>query len=176
MKRGKSKYPWFKKALWTQNQKLEAVATYVMLGSLTETALVTGIPRDTVKSWKLTPWWKEIQSQIRQDDIQALDSNLQRVIGKALRATEDRLDAGEYQYDPKTGKVIRIPIKASVALKITTELLTKQDILRDVPERMEIEKTVDARLAKLAEEFQKFAKAKTIDVVPDVISNTAAIP
>lgn len=162
---------------WTEQQKLQAAVTYVMLGNLTETSLATEIPRYTLKEWKLKDWWKDLIVQIRDEDIQQLDSNLQRVIGKALKATEDRLDSGEYQYDPKTGKVIRIPIKATVALKITTELLTKQEHIRDKPEKMEVEKTIDARLSKLASEFVKFSAAKTINstatVVPpaDVISN-----
>lgn len=164
MRRGVSKWNPHKKAAWTQQQKLQAVATYVMLGNLTETSLVTEIPRYTLREWKVKDWWKDLVNQIRDEDVQQLDSNLQRVIQKALKATEDRLDAGEYQYDPKTGKVIRIPIKANIALKITTELLTKQEHLRDKPERMEVEKTIDARLAKLADEFVKFSSARTINV------------
>jgi len=162
MRRGTSKWNPHKKARWTEQQKLQAVATYVMLGNLTETALATEIPRYTLREWKVKDWWKDLVNQIREEDVQQLDSNLQRVIQKALKATEDRLDAGEYQYDPKTGKVIRIPIKANIALKITTELLTKQEHMRDKPERMEVEKTIDARLAKLADEFVKFSSAKTI--------------
>ena len=163
MRRGTSKWNPHKKARWTEQQKLQAVATYVMLGNLTETALATEIPRYTLREWKVKDWWRDLVNQIREEDIQQLDSNLQRVIQKALKATEDRLDAGEYQYDPKTGKVIRIPIKANIALKITTELLTKQEHMRDKPERMEVEKTIDAGLAKLADEFVKFSSARTIN-------------
>ena len=164
MKRKKSKYYQYKKANWDGNQKLQAVATYVMLGNLSETALVTGIPRDTLKTWKSSDWWKELQVQIRDEDVQQLDSNLQRVISKALVSLEDRLDHGDYQFDPKTGKVMRIPIKAQIALKATTELLTKQEKLRDTPAKLEVEKTIDARLMKLAEEFARFSSARTIDV------------
>ena len=183
MKRRKSKYPWYSKAHWGEDQKLQAVACYVMLGSIRETALATEIPMDTLKIWKQQDWWKELQGQIRDEDVQQLDSTLQKVIGKALKVVEDRLDHGDYQYDPKTGKPVRIPIKAHIALKTVTELLTKQDKIREIPEKVEIEKTIDARLAKLAEEFQRFAKAKTIDVVseasPEVLASvdvTSNIP
>ena len=178
MRRGVSKWNPHKKAAWTQQQKLQAVATYVMLGNLTETSLVTEIPRYTLREWKVKDWWKDLVNQIRDEDVQQLDSNLQRVIQKALKATEDRLDAGEYQYDPKTGKVIRIPIKANIALKITTELLTKQEHLRDKPERMEVEKTIDARLSKLADEFVKFSSARTISGVKasTVVEDVAVVP
>lgn len=166
MKRRPSKYKWkSEKAQWGEDQKLQAVATYVMTGNLKEVCLVTSIPYDTLKWWKEKDWWKELVLQIRDEDVQALDSNLQRVIGKALSTLEDRLDKGDYQYDPKTGKPVRIPIKAHIALKATTELLTKQDKIRDKPKQKELENTIDARLLKLAEEFSKFSKARTIDVI-----------
>jgi hypothetical protein len=168
VKRRNSKYFWkYKKAHWGEDQKLQAVATYVMLGSLRETCLATSIPFDTLKMWKQQEWWKELQGQIRDEDVQQLDSNLQRVVDKALKAVEDRLDSGDYQYDPKTGKAIRIPIKAHIALKVTTDLLTKQEKLREGPVKLEVEKTIDARLLKLAEEFARFSKAKTIDAISE---------
>ena len=171
MKRGKSKRTGGK-AIWSQNQKLEAVCTYVMLGNMAEACRVTGIPLQTMKCWKHTDWFKDLMVQVRQEDVQQLDANLQRVITKALKATEDRLDAGDYQYDPKTGKVIRIPLKAHTALKITTELLTKQDKIRDKPQQAEVEKTIDARLAKLSEEFSKFASSRVIEASYEVIEST----
>jgi len=175
MKRKKSIYPEHGRAHWTEQQKLEAVATYVMLGNMVETALVTSVPLDTLKVWKKTDWFRELQLQIRDEDVQQLDTNIQKVVGKALKALEDRLDNGDYQYDPKTGKPVRIPIKATVALKVTTELLTKQDKLRAAPEKLEVEKTVDARLLKLAEEFARFAKARDVTPVPSNIVEMSVI-
>ena len=158
----------YKKSVWTQNQKLEAVSTYLMLGSMPQTAIVTGIPLPTLKSWKCADWFKEFALQLKTEDIQQLDSNLQRIVNKALKATEDRIDFGDAQYDQKTGDIVRIPIKAHVALKISTELLTKQQKLTENPIKEEVEKTIDDRLLKLSEEFAKFAsskmKAEAIDV------------
>ena len=169
MKRAVSKDRRYKKARWTENQKLEAVVTYSMLGSLKETCLVTSIPFDTLKTWKTQDWWKDLILQVRDEDVQQLDANLQRVINKALKATEDRIDNGDFQYDPKTGELLRVPVKAQIALKVTSELLTKQEKLRNAPIKAEIDKTVDARLAKLAEEFARFSKARTIDQEPESV-------
>jgi hypothetical protein len=164
MHRGKSKLKNYKKAHWSQNQKLQAVSTYLMLGNMSQTAIVTGIPLQTLKIWKTTDWFKDYALQLQSEDIQQMDSNLKRVVDKALKAVEDRLDLGDAQFDQKTGKITRIPIKAHVALKITTELLTKQDKLKENPVKEEIEKTIDDRLLKLSEEFAKFANTnkKTI--------------
>lgn len=170
MKRRKSKYSKYKLAKWSQNQKLEACITYCTLGNLKETAIATGVPYETLKSWRYSDWFKDLMKQIRDEDIQQMDSNLKKVVDKSLKALEDRIDHGDYQYDPKTGKPVRVPIKAAVALKVTTELMTKQDKIREAPDKVEVEKTIDARLAKLSEEFAKFASAKTIEGTYEVIS------
>lgn len=166
MQRRVSKDKRYKKSQWTQNQKLQAVSTYLMLGSMAETAIVTGIPLATIKLWKQTDWFKEYALQLQTEDVQQMDSNLRRVINKALKATEDRLDLGDAQFDQKTGEIVRVPVKAHVALKITTELMTKQQKLNENPVKEEIEKTIDDRLLKLSEEFAKFASNKISNVVP----------
>ena len=140
MKRPKARDRRYKKAHWTSNQKLQAVSTYLMLGNMAETAIVTGIPLPTLKLWKTTDWFKEYSLQLQTEDVQQMDSNLKRVIGKALKTVEDRLENGDAQFDQKTGEIVRVPVKAHVALKITTDLMTKQDKLREDPVREEVEK------------------------------------
>jgi len=169
MRRTKSKDGRYKKSHWTQNQKLEAVSTYLMLGTITETALVTGIPLPTLKVWKVSDWFKDYALQLQTEDIQAMDSNLKRIVGKSLKAVEDRLDFGDAQFDQRSGEIIRIPVKAHVALKITSELLTKQEKLRSNPLKEEVEKTIDDRLMLLSQEFARFAGMKTIDAQATVV-------
>lgn len=166
MQRRKSIDRRYKKSHWTQNQKLQAVSTYLMLGNMAETAVVTGIPLGTLKIWKTTDWFKEYCLQLQSEEVHQMDANLKRVINKALKATEDRLDLGDAQFDQKTGEIVRIPVKAHVALKITTELMTKQQKLYDNPVKEEVEKTIDDRLLKLSEEFARFASNKIAKSVP----------
>ena len=73
---------------------------------------------------------------------------------------------GDAQYDQKTGKIKRIPIKAHVALKISSELLTKRDKAKKAPVKEELEKTIDERLLRLSEEFAKFASTKQKTELP----------
>jgi len=171
MRRGKPSSPRYKKAKWSENQKLQAVSTYLMLGNLAETAVVTGVPLATLRIWKAHDWFKEYALKLQSEDVQQMDSNLKRVVDKALKAVEDRLDLGDAQFDQKTGEIVRIPVKAQVALKITTELLTKQEKLRENPIKEEIEKTIDDRLLKLSEEFARFAGSKIPKTIPiDVVA------
>ena len=169
MKRKTSTDRRYKRSIWTQNQKLQAVSTYLMLGNLSETAIVTGIPLPTLKIWKTSEWFKDFALQLQTEDVQQMDSNLKRVIDKALKTVENRLDLGDAQYDQKTGEIIRVPVKAHVALKITTDLLTKQEKIREAPVKEEIEKTIDDRLLRLSEEFARFASMKTIDVQGHIV-------
>jgi hypothetical protein len=159
----------YKKSVWTQNQKLEAVSTYLMLGNMAETAIVTGIPHQTLKVWKTSDWFKDYSLQLQSEDIQKMDGKLKRIVDKALKAVEDRLDLGDAQFDQKTGLITRVPVKAHVALKITSELMTKQEKLHNNPIKEEVEKTIDDRLAKLSEEFARFASMKTINVEGHVV-------
>ena len=159
----------YKKSVWTQNQKLEAVSTYLMLGNMAETAIVTGIPHQTLKVWKTTDWFKDYSLQLQSEDIQKMDGKLKRIVDKALKAVEDRLDLGDAQFDQKTGLITRVPVKAHVALKITSELMTKQEKLHSNPVKEEVERTIDDRLAKLSEEFARFASMKTIDVEGKIV-------
>ena len=158
-----------KQGKWSMNQKMQAVMTYLMLGNMHEASIICGIPYETFKCWKHTDWFKELLVTVRESDVQQMDSNMQRIVGKALKATEDRIDQGEFQYDPKTGRIIRVPIKANVALRITTELLARQDKIRAAPEKKELEKTIDARLAKLSEEFARFASTKTLTIEGEIL-------
>jgi hypothetical protein len=140
-----------------------------MLGNMAETAVVTGIPLPTLKTWKTTDWFKEYALQLQSEDIQQMDSNLKRVINKALKATEERLDMGDAQFDQKTGDIVRIPVKAHVALKITTDLMARQQRLLDNPVKEEVEKTIDDRLLKLSEEFARFANMKQKTIEAEII-------
>ena len=165
LKRRKSKVKGFDRAKWTMNQKLQVVSTYLMVGSLVQTSLITGVPVGTMEKWKLSDWWKEFVLKLQSEDAQELDSSMKKIVDKALKAVEDRLDNGDALYDYRSGEVKRIPVKAQAALKITTDLLTKQEIIRKAPQQKDLEKTIDDRLLKLAEEFSKFAKSppKNVD-------------
>jgi hypothetical protein len=140
-----------------------------MLGNMAETAVVTGIPLPTLKTWKTTDWFKEYCLQLQSEDVQQMDSNLKRVISKALKATEERLDIGDAQFDQKTGDIVRVPVKAHVALKITTDLIARQQKLLENPIKEEVEKTIDDRLLKLSEEFARFANAKRNTIEAEII-------
>ena len=155
---------------WSEAQKIEAVTTWLALGSIPLTAAATDIPKDTLVRWRYTEWWKELVQQIRSEETLALDGRLSKIVNKALAVVEDRLDNGNVQLNQKTNELVRVPVNIKDAIKATADLMDRRDVIRSAPQQQQIEKTVDDRLAKLAEEFARFAKAKDITPKPEAIT------
>jgi hypothetical protein len=155
---------------WSESQKIEAVTTWLALGSIPLTAAATDIPKDTLVRWRYTDWWKELVLQIRSEETLALDGRLSKIVTKALSVVEDRLDNGNFQYDPKTGGNVRVPVNLRDSMKATADLMDRREMLRKQPQQEQIEKTVDDRLAKLADEFARFAKAKDVTPKPEALT------
>jgi hypothetical protein len=55
-------------------------------------------------------------------------------------------------------------------MKATADLMDRREMLRKQPQQEQIEKTVDDRLAKLADEFARFAKAKDVTPKPEALT------
>jgi hypothetical protein len=160
---------------WSESQKIEAVTTYLALGNATQTAGVLDIPLPTLNRWRYADWWKKIEEDLKTEEHLQLNARLKKIVSKALDVTEDRLTNGNYQYDPKTSDMVRVPVSLKDATKAATDMLARQDIIQDKPVQQQIERTVDDRLAKLAEQFKAFAKPKEKDITPQplVIDNEA---
>ena len=151
---------------WSESQKIEAVTTYLALGNGAQTAGVLSIPIQTFNRWRYSDWWKKIEEDLKREENLHLNARLSKIVSKALDVTEDRLTNGNYQYDPKTSELIRVPVSIKDATKVATDMLQRKDIIEDKPMQAQIEKTVDDRLAKLAEQFKAFAKPQEKDITP----------
>lgn len=148
---------------WREDQKTEVVAKYLILGSVTLAANECRVPVNTVFKWKQSDWWGETEAELRKQSNQELQGKLGKIIDKSLKAVEDRLDKGDYVYDPKSGSIKRIGVKASVANQITKDSIDRKMLLEKIATRgTSSEQAVAERLASLREEFLKFAKSTTI--------------
>jgi len=147
---------------WSESQKIEAVTTWLALGNLAQSAAVLDIPIATIKRWRYSDWWKKIEEDLRQEESLGLNARLKKVISKALDVTEDRLSNGNYQFNQKTGELVRVPVNIKDASRVANDMMNRSDIIEEKPIQQQIEKTVDDRLAKLAEDFKRFATAKEV--------------
>lgn len=144
---------------WSDKQKIEACTTYFMLGgNLALVGKTLNISYDTLKVWKSSNWWKELEGNIRKEERLQLSSRLKKVIDKSWDEVAERLENGDHIYNQKTGELVRKPISArdvgNIA-KSATELREKLDL--EEAHTVAAEHIAD-KLAKLAEAFSNLSK------------------
>lgn len=152
---------------WSDKQRIETVTLWLATGNLALTAATLGIPEITCRKWKASPWWKQMVEDFRQEENISLDATLSKVVKKSVEQLLDRVEGGDYQYDQKTGQLVRKPISARDAATITKDMLDRRDILQGKKEVISNDaRRMEDRLLKLADEFSRFAKSKVVVEVP----------
>lgn len=154
---------------YSDKEKMEAACAFAVTGNSRRTAELTNIAEGTIRSWKTTEWWNEIQARIIKEQDEELDTKLTKLIDKAVDEVNDRLGEGDYVYNPKLDKLIRKPVNAKDLAITSAVLVDKRQLLRGQPTTRVEKVSQDETLLKLAEEFKKFAKAKTIEAPSNII-------
>ena len=165
---GKNKKGWY-----TDSQKLDAVKLYLVTGNLTHTAAALNMPLVTLKVWKASKWWKDVTEELKKEGNIQLSNKLKNIANKALDITMDRLENGDFQYDPKTGQMVRKPVLMRDAHRVASDLVTKHIDMESRPILEEAQKATQDRLEALAQTFASFSKKvkkiEVIDVEPNGI-------
>lgn len=163
-----------KNTTWSKEKKFQAVVNYLATGNMKIVESLTGVDHGLLRQWKMQPWWKEFENEIRATDNLELDNKLTKLVDKSLEVTMDRLEGGDYIYDQKTGEIRRKPVGMKDAAKVSVDLLTKRELLRgNATSRTEgTQVSMADQLKALATEFARMTGVKvpeTIDVeVTDV--------
>jgi hypothetical protein len=145
-------------AVWSDQKKVEVATTWLALGKVPLVEGVTGVPRATIRQWKLQPWWKELISEIQQEEDQELDSKLKKVVDRSLDAVMERIDGGEFILDSKTGTVKRIPVKLRDVHRVMADVIDKRDLIRGRPAKQREEAQNADILKKLADQFADWVR------------------
>jgi transposase-like protein len=145
---------------YTAEEKIQ-VCTYWLVGhSSRDVAAMVDIPSATIRDWMTKPWWKELIRELRRAKGDELDNDLTRIIHKATRSLEERIENGNFKVNPKTGEMERVPLSA-------TELATagigipfdKRALGRGDPtSKVSHEDNSDKLLERLAEQFVRITK------------------
>lgn len=143
---------------WSDEKKYEVVTSYLALGKTPVVSALTKVPVDTIKQWRLQPWWKELVSQIQSETNQELDTKLSQIIDKSLDAVNDRVENGEFRLDPRTGKVTRVPASLKDVHRVAVDLLDKRGDVRAAPIKEKQELVTQDVLKKLAANFSDWVK------------------
>jgi predicted Holliday junction resolvase-like endonuclease len=124
---------------YSEAQRMEAVAAYLLLGKWPLVEAATGVPVNRLRHWKMQDWWKELEEEIRRSRNIEVSGKLNRVIDKVFGILEDRVENGDFQFDPKTGKFIRRPIGAKVAGDLLAKTLDREIILQKISEKPKVQ-------------------------------------
>jgi hypothetical protein len=137
---------------YTNEDRRNAVATYMAHGSLTRTAELCSVPVSTLKDWMRSDWWDAVAVEIRPHVANEVRGKLQAAIHKGLDCALDRLDNGDVVLD-KNGDQVRVPVKLR-DVAITTGIMIDrlqasmaQPTISAVKERVD---TLADQLAKLS--------------------------
>jgi transposase-like protein len=145
---------------WSDQQKIEAANSYVLLGNLSMTARILGIPLDTLNLWRRSEWWQTLLLEIRSQERIQLTGRLKKMVDASLTVVEDRLANGDFQFDQKTGQVVRRPVTMKDAHKVSMDLQERQEQLEKLDRPEITEDGVESKLLNLANKFAEMATKK----------------
>lgn len=148
----------------SDSQRIQLVTTWLATGNMALAASTLQIPEPTARRWKASPWFKQMVEDIRNEENLVLDSKLKKVVDKSVDALLDRVEHGDFQFDQREGRMVRKPISARDASTITRDMIDRRSLLQSKkPTELNDERKVADKLLKLAEEFSKFSKMRTIE-------------
>ena len=162
-----------KRAGWySDDQKTEVVALYVSgVTDAEDLSKFTHVPASTIQRWRGEDWWTELSEKIHTTIDQDVVARQTEIVELALDEIQDRLQNGEAILDRKTGEVKRKPVSMRDANIVANTMTDKRQLLRGKPTSRSEKLTVDDRLSKLAEEFQRFAAAKDVTAESKAITH-----
>jgi hypothetical protein len=152
---------------YSDKEKTNAVCVFAVTGNSRRTAELTKIPEATIRAWKMTEWWHEIANRIIVEQDEELNTKLTALVDKAVAEVNDRLEEGNYVYNPKLDKLVRKKLDAKELASVTATFLDKRQLLRGLPTSRVERVSQDERLLKLSEQFKQFAKAKEVKQVEE---------
>lgn len=149
------------RAIWADKIKTQAVALYIATGSPSTVAKELNVPYNTITTWQATQWWKDAIKASQQENLDKVDVKLTKAIDKALDQIMDRLEQGEYIWDPKTGRVKQMPAKLRDLNTAFSSLMDKRQLIRKQPTKIIEQQSTAAQLQDLAKQFSAFVTGRT---------------
>jgi hypothetical protein len=155
---------------WSEKKKNEALTLHVACGNMLQVARETGVPYRTIQEWAKSQWWKDRVKDIQNEEYDRLDSRLSKALDKALDSVMDRIESGETMYDPKTGKLRKVPAKLRDLNTAMSTLLDKRQLIRKQPTKIVEQTSTAAQLQNLAQQFASFVSGqKPKEDIKDIV-------
>lgn len=148
---------------FTQDQKISACKEWIKTGSVEEAAAKIGATAAQVHDWKKRDWWLAVADQILEDQKAKLDSQLTRLLEKAVEEIADRLEHGDEKVTAKGEKVRHKVSTRDLATAVFQTIFDKRQLIRgEATSRSETTSSSD-RLKELAKQFETISKGRLIE-------------
>ena len=145
---------------YSNEQRIEAVANYMILGTLSKASEACGIPLTTLYDWKKTEWWEPLAVETRNEKEDEHHAAFSGIIEKATKRAEDALEHGETKLvKVKDGYEERlVPVGAKDALMIAAISYDKKRLSENLPTSItqsEGSKGIQAKLEELSRRLEQ---------------------
>lgn len=148
---------------YSEDVRDKAVTLYMACGNEKQVGEMLSVPRETIKEWRKTQWWRDaMKLQLAERDFR-MQQNFSTVIEEAAEIVRDRLTNGDVVLD-KHGNEKRKPVAARDAALIAAIFHDKRRDARNQDVQLETAQTTNQIMQDLADKFSKLIKKpKTIE-------------
>jgi hypothetical protein len=116
-------------------ERVMAATAYLVTGTYKKAAKVVSVPESTLRDWARHEWWGHLVEEVRSEKESEFQAGFSRIVEKAIRETEDRLDQGEVKLvKTKDGyEERRVPVSAKDAQMISAIAYDKLRLSLNLP-------------------------------------------
>lgn len=151
------------RAKYTPDLKIQAATCYMLTGTLSGAARMSGLRKETIWDWKHNAqWWDSVLTKVRKEKQDELDANLSGLIHDATAKIADRIANGDSVLVRDSNGKHDFMTKPMSGKDLTTALGTlydKRTMLRGDPTSITRRETPADMLNALRDEFANMAKA-----------------
>lgn len=146
----------------------EALAAYLITGTLRGAAAQTGLPLYEVSKIAKTPWWREQIIERRNAERAQNDTKMTKLMNMSLEQIEDVLLYGEETaIGTKMGvEVVKTKVKARDLARLLEVLFDRRQLLRGEPTGISAEGHKLSELASKLERLGQHQRAEVIEMEP----------
>lgn len=140
---------------YTREDRYKAAASLFASSNSIAASRETGIPASTIRHWSLNDIeFQEMCLEIRVEFGETIKYKLAAIVNESADQALDRLENGDVIRDPKTGELVRVPVKGKDAAIIGAVAFDKLRLAESQPTSIVRHENTKEHLERLAEQFR----------------------
>lgn len=148
---------------YSPEKKIQALSAWMITGTASEAARMTGISVGTICSWKnKSTWWPALMAEMNKDYNAELDVLYTNVLMKSAKKLITVIDNGEDIYNARMDKMVKRQLSGVSLAKINSHVFASRALMRGDPTQRIEKVSSKERLSMLSQEFEKFSKARDV--------------